>query len=378
MGVEPETLSQEEIDRLLASIDAGDDDAPPEPMEVISPAEYISSNPSPPSVTPLSALGGTDTLQRIDSKSDVRNYKLYNFRRPDKFSKDHLRALQTIHENFSRQFSMALTAYLRMNVEINVVSVDQLTYDEFVRSMPSPLTVLILGMDPLPGESLLGMTYEIVGCIIDRMLGGNGMSDRTVRNLTDIETLLIRRILDRAVLCLNEAWQTFVPGIDMSMMGMDESYSLIQVASPGEMVALITFEVNLTDKDSGLMSFCIPYPILESVLDKLSSQHIFHRQAATSSEQGEATEKILQKLQYAKTPVQVYMGGTQVKIKDLLELGEGDVIKMDRAVSEDMLIHINEKPKFLGRPGTVKNKLAVFITDAVENEENLEGFGLNE
>ena len=377
MGVEPETLSQEEIDRLLASIDAGDEDTPPEPMEVISPAEYISNNPAHTPLSPLSALQGPDTLQRIDNKHDVRNYKLYNFRRPDKFSKDHLRALQTIHENFSRQFSMALTAYLRMNVEINVVSVDQLTYDEFVRSMPSPLTVLILGMDPLPGESLLGMTYEIVGCIIDRMLGGNGMSDRTVRNLTDIETLLIRRILDRAVLCLNEAWQTFVPGVDMTMMGMDESYSLIQVASPGEMVALITFEVNLTDKDSGLMSFCIPYPILESVLDRLSSQHIFHRQIS-NNDQGGATDQILQKLQYAKTPVQAYLGGTQVKIRDLLELSEGDVIRLDRGVADDMLIHINERPKFLGRPGTVKNKLAAFITDAVENEENLEGFGLNE
>lgn len=364
-----ETLSQDEIDRLLSSIDSGEPepetDSPP--VEAISPAEYIS-------ITKPEGLPKPGQIL-LDDPRDLKNYKLYNFRRPDKFSKDHLRALQTIHENFSRQFSMALTTYLRMNIEINVVSVDQLTYDEFIRSMPSPLTVLILSMDPLPGESLLGMTYEIVSCIIDRMLGGNGESDNKVRNLTDIETLLIKRILDKSIQCLNEAWQNFVP-VDIRMMGMEESYTLIQVASPGEMVALVTFEVNLTEKDSGLMSFCIPYPILEGVLDKLSSQHIFHRHNETMD--GESMDKILQKLHYAKTPLQVYLGGTQVSIRDLLALSEGDVIRLDRQATDDMLVHVNHAPKFMGRPGRLKNNLAVFITDSIENEETIEGFGFND
>lgn len=338
-------LSQDEIDSLLSSLSVGLDQSM------------------------IDDAGGDEELVY-----EKRNYKLYNFRRPDKFSKDHLRALQTIHESFARQLGLVLTAYLRMTVEIDVVSVDQLTYDEFVRSMPSPMTVSVLELDPLPGQTLLGLGYEVTSSIIDRMLGGPGMAEIKARELTDIEQSLIRRVLDRVIVSLEEAWRS-VMNVNATMVGMEESYALIQVATPGEIVALITFEVNLGNKNSGLISLCIPYPVLEGVIGQLSAQHIFHRQQ--DSIPVEEQEKILKKLNYARTPVQVLLGGTSINVKELLELSVGDVIRLDRMATDNLLACVNGKPKFFCRPGKLKDKLAVYVVDNVEIEEAIEGFGIN-
>ena len=341
-------LSQEEIDSLLSSLSVGLD-------------QPLNDNPS-------------EGPQADEVVVEKRNYKLYNFRRPDKFSKDHLRALQTIHENFARSFGLVLTAYLRMTVEIDVVSVDQLTYDEFVRSMPSPMTVAILELDPLPGQVLMGLGYEVTSSVIDRMLGGPGFAEPRARELTDIESSLIRRVIDRAMVSLEESWRSMM-NVNANMVGMEESYALIQVATPGEIVALITFEVNLGNKNSGLVSLCIPYPVLEGVISQLSAQHIFHRQQ--SHIPFEEQEKLLRKLNYARTPISVMLGGTSITVKDLLELAVGDVIRLDRQASDHMLACVNGKPKFFCRPGKVKDKLAVCVMDHVENTEAIEGFGIN-
>ncbi len=350
-------LSQDEIDSLLSSLAVGAEAPAGEPPKAVLP-------------DPVRAVVASE-----EKSSDKRNYKLYNFRRPDKFSKDHLRALQTIHESFARQLSLVMTAYLRMTVEIDVVSVDQLTYDEFVRSMPVPMTVSILELDPLPGQVLLGMGYEVVSSTIDRMLGGPGLAEAKARELTDIEQSLIRRVLDRAIVSLEEAWRSMM-NVNASMVGMEESYALIQVATPGEIVALITFEISIGSRNTGLISLCIPYPVLEGVIGQLSAQHIFHRQQSLTPFEEQA--KILKKLNFAKMPLQVLLGGTTIAVGDLLELSIGDVIRLDKGARSDLLVCINERPKFFARPGQVKDKLAVCISDSVEDEESIEGFGLYE
>ncbi len=310
---------------------------------------------------------------------DKRHYKLYNFRRPDKFSKDHLRALQTIHEGFARQLGMLLTAYLRMSIEIDVVSVDQLTYDEFVHSMPSPMSVAIVEMIPLPGQVMLGFSHEVTSSVIDRMLGGMGVSENKPRELTDIEQQLVRRVIDRAMRTLEEAWSSVVQ-MENNLVGMEDSYALIQVASPGEIVSLITFEVNFSKRDSGLMSLCIPFPVLEGIIDQLSAQHIFHGQTRDPSP--EEQNKVLARLNHAKIPVQVMLGGTRIRVGELVDLAVGDVIRLNRRVSEPLMVSVNGKPKFFARPGTMRNHLAVSVTDPVQEDEIqsskvLEGFGLN-
>lgn len=348
-----DALSQDEIDNLLSSLGTS-----------------IQSEPSGSRGGNLDAFGDSTPQQQ-----EKRNYKLYNFRRPDKFSKDHLRALQSIHDNLARQLSMTLTAYLRMNVEIEVVSVDQLTYDEFIRSMPTPINVTILEMSPLSGQSLLGISHEITTSMIDRMLGGQGVAESRPRELTDIEQSLLRRVIDRTVTGLQDAWQPFID-VQMDIIGMESSYTMIQVASPGEIVALVTFEVTLSNRDSGLMSLCVPFPVLESVLSQLSAQHIFHRSADAHHEN--ETDKILNRLNYAKIPAEVFLAGTKISLQELLDLNIGDVIKLDRSTGDDLLVNINHRPKFYGRPGQIKDNLAICITDSVENEETIEGFGINE
>ncbi len=344
-------LSQDEIDGLLSSLNVGMDNP------------LVADDPS----GPADAADG-NSFER-------RNYKLYNFRRPDKFSKEHLRALQTIHETFSRQLGLVLTAYLRTTVELDVVSVDQLTYDEFIRSMPSPMTVSILELEPLPGQVLMGFGYEVTSCIIDRMLGGPGVSELKARELTDIEQSLIKRVIDRSLTSLEEAWRSMM-SVNVMMVGMEESYALIQVATPGEIVALVTFEITIANKDSGLISLCIPYPVVEGVIGQLSAQRIFHGQKGEIPP--EQQEEVLTKLNYAKMPVDVYLGGTSISVKELLDINVGDVIKLDVEAKENLLMNINGKPKFMCRPGKLKKNLAVYITESVKNREAIEGFGLND
>ena len=333
-----DTLSQEEIDSLLATLSSGLDD---------------------------------ETFD--DTSGDQKGYKLYNFRRPDKFSKDHLRALQTIHDGFARQLGLVLTSYLRMQVDVDVVSVDQLTYDEFVRSMPNPITVSIIELLPLPGQILMGMGHEVTSGIIDRMLGGMGESETRPRELTDIEESLIRRVIDKTIKALEEAWNNVMP-LEASLVGLEDNYILIQVATPGEIVALITFEVQLGGRDSGLMSLCLPYPVLESVIGQLSAQHIFHSRGHESSE--EDRNKIIQKLGSADTKMNAVLGHVEISIRELLELRIGDVLRLDTFVTDPVVINVEGIPKFKGRPGTLKNKMAINVIDTIEFEE-LDSIGLD-
>ena len=137
-----------------------------------------------------------DVFEEDFSDSEHKSYKLYNFRRPDKFSKDNLRALRDIHREFSKAISLVLSGYLRMRVEIEIVSVDQLTYEEFVRSMPSPISVGVFEFEPLTGQILLGISFEVISCIVNRMLGGVGNIEAQTRELTDIDKALAKKIIN--------------------------------------------------------------------------------------------------------------------------------------------------------------------------------------
>ncbi len=289
-----------------------------------------------------------------------KGYKLYNFRRPDKFSKDHLRGLQDIHKEFSRQLALVLTAYLRMHLEVDVVSVDQLTYDEFMRSVPNPISIAIFELNPLPGQILLGISFEVLSSIVDRMLGGVGTVEVKPRELTDVEESLVKKMIERTIQTLAEAWSHIVP-VESNLIGLDNNYSGIQVATPGEIVALITLEVHISGKHYGLISLCFPYPVLENVLAQLTTQHIFQSKGiiATSEER----QKMIEKLDTSMVDVNVLFGQTNVTMQDFLDLKEGDVLKLDNDAGEDLIVKINGERKFYARPGRVKDKICVKITD---------------
>lgn len=301
-----------------------------------------------------------------------KGYKLYNFRRPDKFSKDHLRALQDVHREFSRQISLVLTAYLRMHIEIDVVSTDQLTYDEFMRSMPSPITIGIFELNPLPGQILLGVSFEVLSCIVDRMLGGVGISENRQRELTDIEEALAKKVIERTVKTLESAWSTVLP-VQAEVIGLDNSYQMIQVATSGEIVALITFEVQIAGKYFGLISLCFPYPVLENVLAHLSTQHIFQTKGIVATT--EERQKMIQKLNTSKVDLSVVYGSCDITLTEFLDIKEGDIIKLDNKLNEDLVVMVNEEKKFFARPGTMKNNVCIKITDRYDaTVDSLKGY----
>ncbi len=297
-----------------------------------------------------------------------RGFKLYNFRRPDKFSKDHLRGLQDIHREFSRQLSLNLSAYLRMPIEIDVVSVDQLTYDEFVRSMPTPVTIGIFELSPLPGQVLIGIGFEVLSAIVDRMLGGVGICENSTRELTDIEESLAKKLIERTIKTLEHAWAHVIP-VSGNIIGLDKDYNMIQIASPGEIVALITFEIQIAGRYFGLMSFCFTYPFLENILTQLTTQHIYQAQGiiANTDEQ----KKMINKLNTTTAVIDVLFGGCEITAEDFLSLKTGDVIKLDEKIEDDVIVMINEKKKFFARPGKIKNKICVKITDIYDETYNI-------
>jgi flagellar motor switch protein FliM len=347
MSESVDILSQSEIDNLLASLTGG---APPaREQNSISNSYQTSSD-----------------FEEVPDEDDKKGYKLYNFRRPDKFSKDHLRALQDIHKEFSRQFSLVLSAYLRMHVDIEVISVDQLTYDEFTRSMPNPITVGIVELNPLPGQILVGMSHEVVSSLVDRMLGGVGYSESRPRELTDIEEALARRIFERMTRTLEDSWRGVFP-VQGMVVGIDSNYSLIQIANSGEIVSLITLEVQIASRFAGLLSICFPYPVLETVLSQLSSQHIFQSKGIITT--SEDKQQMINKLNNATVGLNVILGGADITMKDFLDLKEGDVIRLENSVEDDLLVCINGESKFLARPGTSKNKISIKIVDSYEEKD---------
>jgi flagellar motor switch protein FliM len=332
-----DNLSQNEIDNLLSSLASGLD----EPDGEINYSQPL--------------LEGFD--------EERRGYKLYNFRRPDKFSKDHLKALHDIHKEFSRQLSLLLSAYLRMGLDVEVVSVDQLTYEEFVRSLPNPITVCIMEINPLPGQIMLAISHEIAFCIVDRMLGGTGVGETKPRELTDIEESLIKKVFEKMLKTLEVVWKEIFP-IRGAVIGLDNSSVLPQLASPGEITALITLEVQIAARQSGLLSLCFPYPVLETVLDQLSTQQMFHSKGMASSL--EDKHNILLKLNNSIVKINVMLGRTDITVADFIDLKIGDVLRLDNFVTDNILVKVNDVPKFFAKPGTKKNKLAVTITEPIQ------------
>ena len=304
----------------------------------------------------------------IDVNEFKKGYKLYNFRRPDKFAKDTLRALQDIHREFSKQISMLLTGYLRMKVNVDVVSVDQLTYDEFVNSMPPSMSVGIFEFNPLPGQILFGITYEVLSCIVDRMLGGKGDANSQYKELTDVETSLTKKIIDIIVKTLNDSWTSIVP-VEYAIVGLENGFQSVLVAAPGEIVALVTFEINVNEKTFGLASLCFPYPVLETVIPHLTSQHIFQTKGIVAT--SEERQRMIHKLNPSMMDIRALFGTCEITLEEFMKLSVGDILKLDDTIDQDLIVKINGVKKFFARPGLLKDNVCVKITDVYDEMYDL-------
>ncbi len=289
-----------------------------------------------------------------------KKVKDYNFKNPDKFSKDHLRVLGSIHEHFCRQVGISLNSALRMPIEFSVANVQQLTYGDFIDSMPEDLLTGVLNMYPLVTQFCMGIERHLIGAMIDRFLGGIGVSSISTEELTDVEVGIIKDTLRRILHFLPEGWQALIPATDeVELVALENSPQSAQVASFSDIVALITINIEI-GADLGLMSICIPYAALEDIIMTLTRQSSY-RNDKTATE--DSKDFIITKLSASPLPVKIVLARGELNLEDLMGLQIGDVIKFNTQLNEKSEIWIGEELKFLGRPGQVNNNFSVAISE---------------
>ncbi len=316
----------------------------------------------------LSALStGVVTAEEIKTEEKQRKIKIYDFKRPDKFSKDQIRTIYMLHENFARMINTYLSAHLRTLIHIDVASVDQLTYEEFIRSMPNPSVISIFQMRPLKGNAILEINPNIVLAIIDRLFGGPGLPPAKARALTDIEEAIIRKVIHKAMESMQEAWKQVV-SIEPRMEALETNPQFTQIVPPNDMVVLITLQAKIGQAE-GLMNICIPYLVLEPIMSKLTTT--FWVSSSTAKQSSPETMNSLQrKLEKTLIPVITELGRATISVHELLNLGVGDVLQLDTKAENDLSVIIGSREKFKCKPGLVGHKNAIQITQVISQGDD--------
>ena len=326
-----EVLSQDEIDQLLQAISSGESE-------------------------------DTD----FKPVNDTRKIKIYDFKRPDKFSKEQIRTVSIMHETFARLTTTSLSAQLRSLVHVHVASVDQLTYEEFIRSIPTPTTLAVINMDPLKGNAVLEIDPAITFSMIDRLFGGTGQGAKVSRDLTDIEQSVMEGIIVRILANMREAW-TQVIDLRPRLGQIETNPQFAQIVPPSEMVVLVTLETKVGEEE-GMMNFCIPYLTIEPIISKLSSQFWFSSVRRSSTTQYLGTLK--EKLSDVDMDVVAEIGTINMPIRDVLALRVGDVVRLSTVrVGDPLSLSVGNKKKFYCQPGVVGNKMAVQIIEKIDDSE---------
>ncbi len=303
-------------------------------------------------------------------RSDLEHVEIrdYDFKRPERISKDQMRALQTLHETFARNFSAFLSGFLRTIVEVRVASADQLTYAEFIAGLPNPTSFNLIDAPPLDGQICLEISPLILYPIIDRLLGGaNEEVFIPQRPLTLIETRLIQKILNRGMTSLKEAWET-VREIDFKLREMESNPHIVQIVPPNEVVIVIGFELKLGAR-AGTMGLCIPFTVIEALMEELSAQSWF--QAGRHRGDDQWGRLIADRLADAPLELRAMLAETTITVEDLHNLEVGDVIVTEKHASSPVTLYVGARAKFLAEVGRIKGHRAVRIQRAVRPSDRL-------
>ena len=293
---------------------------------------------------------------------------VYDFKRPERVSKDHMRALHTLHEGFSRTFGASLSAFLRSIVEVKLVSVEQLTYSEFVHSLDNPTCFNLLSAEPLEGQMILELNPSIIYPVIDRLLGGgNDETSVPKRALTEIELRLISRLTERAVATLQAVWDNVIK-LDLEVTEVESNPHLVQIVPPNEVVVVIGFEIALGEA-RGPTNLCIPFNVIEPVMSKLSSNSwiSYSKRAATQ----ETAQYVSSRLSGSKVELVTYLASAAIKMSELVQLQPGDIIQTDKNVNSGALVCVEGVPKFRGKVGHFKGHKAIQLTSHASSKERI-------
>lgn len=324
-----EVLSQNEIDQLLNALSSGELDA--------------------------------DEIKDTDEKQ-IRNY---DFARPAKFSKEHLRTLVFIFEHYGRLLSTDLPVYLRKNIQVEVMNSEAVTYSEFSNALSNPVILGVVSAPPLKGNIIIELASNLGYAIIDRMLGGFGNPLEKNRDFSEIELSIIERIMMVCVEQLREPWQN-VEDIHPVLERIETNSQFAQLISPSEMTAIITMNVRIGEIE-GLMNVCLPYISLEDVMDKLNTKYWYsNMQDRDDNVYGEMIESVIQK---TEMPLKAVLGKSTISVNDFAHLHIGDIIRLDVKVNDEMDIYVGNIKKFKALPGASGDKYAVRVTSIIREEQ---------
>ncbi len=324
-----EVLSQNEIDNLLAAYSAGELDV--------------------------------DHMQENNEKQ-VKNY---DFSRPTKFSKEHLRTLEIIFEHYSRLISTNLPVYLRKNVQVTVASSETVTFNEFSNALSNPVILGIIDFAPLNGTIILDLATNLGYAMLDRMLGGSGVPLEKNRDFSEIELTIIQKILIMFTQLLREPWKNVVD-ISPVLSRLETNPQFAQVIAPNDMIAIVTLNMKIGDVE-GFMNVCLPFFTLEEIMDKLNTKYWFSTMQENHSENYE--EYIEALIRKVDIPIRAVLGRSTISVNDFVGLQVGDCIRLETRADEDMDIYVGNIRKFTALPGTEKDSYAVQITSVVREED---------
>ena len=325
-----EVLSQREIDELFKALNTGEID-----------------------------------VNEIQEANVQKGIKVYDFARPSKFSKEQLRTLEIIFENYARLISTYLSGHLRTMVSAEVMNSEAVTYSEFTNALINPVILAITDFKPLKGSILLELSPNMGFTIIDRVLGGSGSGTNMVRDFTDIERVILEKLFTQFVQLLVEPWQNVVE-LEPTLEKLETNSQVVQLISPNEIVALVTLNIKIKNV-AGMMNICIPHLVIESIMDKLNTKFWF---AQKEQELGPSYEAYIQKtIQKSRVPVKAVLGKTHITIREFLDLTRSDIIKLDKDIDSDLDIYVGNILKFTGTPGEYKNKVAVKINKVITRED---------
>ena len=324
-----EVLSQNEIDSLLKALSSGELDV--------------------------------DEI-KDDNEKQVKNY---DFARPAKFSKEHLRTLEIIFEHYGRLLSTNLPVYLRKNVQVEVMSSEAVTYSEFANALSNPVLLGIVNFAPLNNNIIIEIAENVGFTIVDRMLGGQGAPLDKAREFSEIELLLIERIYNVCVNLLVEPWAR-VCELTPRLERIETNSQYAQIISPTEMIALITLNIKIGDVE-GLINICLPYITLESVMDKLNTKYWYS--SLQEKDEQQYTETIEALIARAPMPIKAVLGNSSISVNDFLGLQVGDIIRLDTKVDEDLSVYVGNIKKFTALPGASGDNYAVRVTSVIREEQ---------
>jgi len=313
----------------------------------------------------LKALS-TGELDMDNMKEDTaKQVKEYDFKRPAKFSKEHLRTLEIIFEHYGRLLSTNLPVYLRKNAQVSVVNSEALTFSEFTNSLANPVLLGIVNFAPLNGNIMIELAANLGFAIIDRMLGGPGESLDKSREFSEIELGIIEKIIVVCARLLREPWKNVLE-ISPVLERVETNPQFAQIIAPTDMISIVTLNIKIGDTE-GLMNICLPYFTLESIMDRLNTRYWFSNMQEKTDEL--FVEQIESMVKRVDVPIKAVLGQSSISVSDFVNLQVGDIIRLDTRVEDELQIYVGNIHKFTALPGASKEAYAVRITSILREEE---------